>query len=164
MRRAARAAHAGRRAHGPHARTHLHPRRTVERRRAGQPTRHPHRRGVHRRAAPDGRLSACVLPAQHPLPRLRLHDGGPQCAGDRGVQYTHLEGEPRRRAPGRDATGDAAVPRAHAHDVRKMGRGAGRTASAGGHPLLVRHGVTTPAAWRTPPRDSGRRRKPRSTR
>ena len=60
--------------------------------------------------------------------------------------------------------GNAAVPRAHAHDVRKMGRRACRTASAGGHPLLVRHGVLRRAAWRTPPRDSGRRRKPRSTR
>ena len=51
VRRATRAAHAGRRTHGPHARAHLHPRRTLERRREGQPARHPHRRGVHRRAA-----------------------------------------------------------------------------------------------------------------
>ena len=30
-----------------------------------------------RRAAPDGRLSARVLPAQHSLPRLRFYDGRP---------------------------------------------------------------------------------------
>ena len=81
VRRAARAPHAGRRPHGPHARAHLHPRGAVERRREGEPARHPHGRGLHRGAAPDGRLSARVLPAQHPLPRLRLHHGGPERAG-----------------------------------------------------------------------------------